>query len=285
MRKILFFALVGLAVMLVACDNTEKEVKEFLGQFSEAATSGDKDALAKLYPGIEIADSLSFGVDVENLKIENTDEENVFKVTLEAGKDILVTRNDDGTMTITESHGLFAYDASRLDFARKTGQFKDELTDITNAQRMSDSRFLNELSEKLFAEVRNNISVQVMSQQGREYWEVIWSAVVTNNNDFDLGGDDYSAYLSCTYFDREMLRDVSANGKTLSGKSIPAHASVTYNLGLDDMESGTQYRVSSINIKSLSPDVISRIYTPTGNEYEEFVKENGPYNPDTEPAK
>lgn len=275
MKKILFFALVGMAVLLVSCDSTEKEVKAFLEQFSTAVQSNDKDELAKLYPGIEVADSMSFGIDMENIMIEPADEENMFKVTLEPGKDFIVQRDEDGTMTITESHGLFAYEESRLDFARKTGQYKDDFTDVTNAKRMADNRFLDQLSETLFADVRNNVSAQVMSRQGRDYWEIIYSAVVTNNNDFDLGGDDYSVYLSTTYFDRDLLRDVPGGGKSLTGKPIPAHASVTYSLGVDDMESGTEYRVGNINIKSLSPDVIKQIYTPTGNEYDDFVKEHG----------
>lgn len=271
--------------MLVACDNTEKEVKEFLGQFSEAAQSGDKDALARLYPGIEIADSLSFGIDEDNINIEPGDGENLFKVTLEPGKDIIIERAEDGTMTITESHGLFAYEASRLDFARKTGQFKDELTDVTNAQRMADNRFLNELSEKLFANVRNNVSAYATSRTGRDYWEEIWTATVTNNNDFDLEGNDYSVYFSVTYFDTDLMRDVPSGSKTLTGKPIPAHGSATYSLSVVDMESGTRYRVSSININSLSPDVVKQIYTPTGNEYDDFVKEHGPYNPAEVPEK
>lgn len=237
--------------------------------------NGDKETIVQYYPTATANDSLILNLNLDSVKIEKNESDGAFNVQIADGIDLTIARSDDGTMTITKSHGLFAYETSRLDFARQTGQYKPEFTDTENAKRMADTRFLDQITENIFDDVRNNVSARAVSREGRDYWEIISSVIVTNNNDFDLGGNDYEVSVSCTYFDRELMRDGYGGRKNLSGKPISAHSSVTYSLGTSDMESGLSYKISRITITSLSPDIVKQIYTPTGTEYDDFVKEHG----------
>lgn len=262
-----------LLVGLCSCDKTDGEINDFFQRFAIAVQSGDKDELAKYYPEAADADSISFALNPDSLLIEKTETDGTYLVKISEGVDATVVRAADGTMTITQSHGLFAYAPDRLDFAKKTGQFKPELTDAENALRMGDTRFMDDLSERLFGEVKNNVKASCHSGGDFNHGSYA-SLTVRNDNDFDLPGDAYVAYAKLYSWDFDRMTDVLSRTTSHTGIPISAHSSVTYSLGTHDFEYES-WKSGGVTIKTLPADVIAQIYKPTGREYDEFIAEHG----------
>jgi len=128
------------ALVLCSCSKTEREITEFVQGFAQAVEKCDRDEIAKCYPDASEIDSLMIDFAVDSMKIEDKGS-GTFLVELSDGQDLTIERAEDGAMKITQSHGLGAYEASRLDLAKKTGQYKLDLTDIENAKRMADTGF------------------------------------------------------------------------------------------------------------------------------------------------
>ena len=272
----LAIAMMGLMLGLCSCDKTNDEIREFLQQYYAAVQAGNKEEMAKFYPAAADADSVAFQLNIDSLKIEKLEDGNYF-VNIAPGVDATLAHSDDGKMEILSSHGMFAYPAGRLYFAKKTGQYKPELNDAANALRMGDERFMASLSEQIFGEIKKNIKLSTSSSS--TMWDGFpaneSTLTVTNNNDFDLPGDAYTAYakLYACMFDESMGFGL-AKTRGFSGKPIPAHGKVSYYLGKHDYEY-EYWDAGSVTINALPDGMIASLYTPTGNEYDQFVAEHG----------
>ena len=272
----LAIAMMGLMVGLCSCDKTGDEIREFIQQYHAAVQAGNKEEMAKFYPAAVDADSIAFQFNADSLNIEKLDD-GQYRVTIGPGVDAIIARAEDGTMQINSSHGLFAYKPARLDFAKKTGQYKPQLNDVENALRMGDERFMASISEKVFGEIKKNIKLSMST--GSTTWDGYpaneSTLIVSNDNDFELPGDVYTAYakLYGCMFDENMNFGV-AKTRGLSGKPIPAHGKVSYYLGKHDYEY-EYWEPGSVTINAMPDGMITSIYTPTGNEYDEFLAVNG----------
>ncbi len=271
-RFLPLFLVVALLGGMSSCNSPKKQATNFLEQLHQAIAAGDKATITTMYPTAVVAEALN-DFDPAAAQINVVSDDSIV-VALTDKMDITLARDAEGTLKAVQSHGLFSYEPNALAFALSTGQYKPTLDDGGNAARMADSAFVGYLSGKVFAEIKKNVSVHVSQREGSEYWMVVQSATVTNNNDFDLGGDDYVATVSGSYFDTEQMRDVRSGGKSLTGKPIPAHSSVTYSLGVSDFEGGVMYRGGGVTIKSLSPELVKQVYTPSGTEYEDYLNMN-----------
>ena len=270
-----FYLLILSLVLLCSCNSDMKEIQNFVNEFVNAAQQGNKEEMKKMYPDYTFTDSIVAPiVSADSLEITQNEEDNTFLVKMGNGIDMTITRDNNGIMTIKQSHGLFCYESSRQTLAMKMGQFKPELDDVTNAARMRDNRYLESLKDEVRSKIKSGLSARCVSSDIRSNFTVRYSIVVSNNNDFDIPGDVYQAKATNWGFNDEILDFVAVRSKICTGQPIPANGKVTYFIGNEDFEYSS-WSCNGITVTDIPLDLLMTAYTPQGNEYDEFIKNNG----------
>ena len=186
-----------IALLMVSCSNDQK-IKAFAEEFSTAVTNGDRAAIKRMYPDAVKADSLAILFNADSLVIEKDEEQKQITLTLGNGADLLVSENADGEYVIQSSHGTFAYPAHELSFAKKTGQWKDGLTDAEQAERMADKGLADYLFEEFNNKVKSALSIAETDTWGDDYYEGEWVSSkgvvfkVKNSSSIDIPGSAWN---------------------------------------------------------------------------------------------
>ena len=159
MKKTILSIVVSLSLVLFASCDKNKEIKQFATDFAAAVQSGNKSEVTKMYPGAAAADSLNFAFDAEKAQIEEL-EGGGWKVVLGEGKDVIVVKNeDDGTLNIKESHGVFAVSKAQMDFATGTGLVKADMNDAKIAELLADTAFVSWVSAEFMKEFNKKFRI------------------------------------------------------------------------------------------------------------------------------
>lgn len=264
------FILTG-AVMIASCaDNKQEQVKKFAADFATKVSKNQKDSLLVVWPDAAKADSLALTFNPDSIKVEPTQTEGQFKVNF-GNADMIVAVAEDGKMTVKESRGLFAYPADRLDLAKKTGQWQENLNDAEQAIRMADSQFVTWIEDKIaaqaVAELKSKVKI-VKSNATGMFPTAHGMVVVANESSREISGDEYVVTAKCY--------DVTGGGgsrdyvgsKTLTGKPIPAGGQVTYTFTYS-LGAYAYPPVCSISIRPKLDNIMAD-YNFTGEEYEEY---------------
>ena len=296
---VLVVAVAGLAFLLFGRNGGGNgEVKELVERLSAAVSKSDSLTIRTLYPNAQQADSLRLVCNIDSLQIEEKD--NGWKVSAKEGWSLFVERDKStDSMYVKESYGIFAYPQKRLALAKGTGWYDASLNDLTNAERLTDTLFVNWLKEKAVKWVKDQVKITKSAvRKGNvkgassyipvEEFDTFCTVEVSNQSDNEIAGDAYSVQAREKGNDFEEWYDGSggkhpASGKlqTLTGKPIPAKGSVTYSWkgegGYGSAHSGTtDYRLdSSLTFTSRLAAIALDAYTPTGNEYQEYLAEKG----------
>ena len=139
----LLAALVGGGYWWYSQSKGDQEVRQFVEQFVKAVETGDSMAIRNFYPDAAVADSLY--IPSPEFMISKMDGSNNYKV--EWNKDVWleISPKVKKRWTVTSSQGLFAWPNDVMEFAKKTGQWKNGLTDKELFTRMDDKEFQNNL--------------------------------------------------------------------------------------------------------------------------------------------
>lgn len=272
-RQILRMAIAAMAVcgMMTACNNSNNQVKDFAISAAQKFSSNQVDSIRAIYPGAEKMDSFALSYSPDSIKVEETDQPNLFKVTFSNTANMIVAVAEDGKMTVKESRGLFAYPADRLDLAKKTGQWQENLNDAEQAIRMADSQFVTWIEDKIaaqaVAELKSKVKI-VKSNATGMFPTAHGMVVVANESSREISGDEYVVTAKCY--------DVTGGGgsrdyvgsKTLTGKPIPAGGQVTYTFTYS-LGAYAYPPVCSISIRPKLDNIMAD-YNFTGEEYEEY---------------
>ena len=276
MKKLLLMIAAAMLVAVAGCNgvggaNDAEQVRAFASKFIQFVKSNNHDSIVAMYKGLEGLD-VRFAELGEEINVEeDADSPGTFKVTI-GDADFMVERAQDGTMTITKSHGLLVYDASKIDFARKTGQFKDGLNDVEQAQRMCDEGFDEYLLSKVNSKMKGGLRIIGHKTYGDEYYDGEWMSAqgiiftIKNNLDVAMPGSAYSVIYKSGYWG-DMS---SAQTEGIPGRDIEPNGTVTVRstrLG-PDMESDDKW---SIRINDVSPEQLLEAYSPTGTEFDEYL--------------
>lgn len=273
MKKILFGMLASVVLLLTACSGDSK-VRQFVTDFAQAVSTDDRATIEKMYPDAALAEALSVEVNADSMQVEKTDD-CTYTVSLGGGKDLIVTKGEDGTYSIKSSHGLFAIPADKEALAKSTGWYDPSLTDAENAVRLGDSLFVGFLTEKAAAQLQEMITVTKNNADvDNFYMRAACTVVVSNATDQELPGDAYSVKADVYVSDGDLWGNVSTwleLTKQLTGKPIPAGGNVEYTFTSD-----APGRASTVNIKCAvtvkpTPDFVVAAYKGTGTEYQEYV--------------
>lgn len=252
-------------MFITSCDTNKKlspedEVRNYGKYFVEKLSANQLDSLKAGYPDIVKADSI-IPVQWDTIMITESSP-GQYDVTLAEGVTLKVSRSDDGKILVTESKGLFAFPADKIDIAKKTGMWEDNLSDLVVAERLGDNNFFD------WVEKSKNIKSSDIISLGKgveSTYERPGYATIVNKTDQPIKGSDYKVIYSEVYF--EGMYPIEST-KTKPGKDIPPHGNVRYEV-LTFNRGGE--KVKGIKL-TLSPEQIKeRFASYTGNEYKEYL--------------
>ena len=154
MKKFLFYFNISIAFIgiLYSCDsskkqspkeniNPEEDVRNYGRYFIEKLSANQLDSLKASYTDIAKADSLVPFKSDTIMVVETSPGQ--YDMTLAEGISLKVIRSDDGNISVTESKGLFAFPTDKVDIAKKTGMWDENLSDTKINERLNDVDFLN----------------------------------------------------------------------------------------------------------------------------------------------
>ena len=196
-----------------------------------------------------------------------------FDVTLSEGITLKVNLSEDGNLTVTESKGLFAFPADKVDIAKKTGMWDDTLNDAELSKRMDQQEFFDYIAKKANKAANNILSVgKKMIVTGYEYDVVeIGYYTITNNTDQTIYPKDYKMeFLDEIASCEEEKRTVkhSSPGKKIDPKSTIKVPSSRTDRFCNYEETDHLVGVTIL----LTPEEIQERFAKfTGNEYQEYL--------------
>lgn len=262
-----------LAALLCSCSGKKKEVERFATDFAHKAQSGQMDSLKMIYPQIEDADSISINFVADSLKVDKTDKEGIYNVSYGNGVSAVVKLDNDGSLSVIETKGLFAYTKEKEGFAEKIGALEDDINDEEKAKRMAIVDLVAENIYEKYSNRRKNAIVNLgstitedityMFETGSGYY------TLKNTTDEPIHGNEYTI----TWTDSHIGMDGDRTSyRTEHGKDIPANGTVRipYDFSGHDFT-----EISNIAMRELSNQEFMATYTPIGNEYEAYVKKHG----------
>ena len=286
--------LLAMTLVIASCGNDP--IKNFVTEFTTAYATGDSIRMVQLYPdskSFTMAKPTSESFDVNVEPVEGN--EDAFKATINGSIELTIKKSGE-SYVIESSRGLLKLPED-MTFAQGTGQYKAELTDVENAQRLSDDGFmkwvLNDVVKDIDKKVRVvNNSNTIISRHATDWYddehtdplsERYTSEIritIQNDLDTDLNADAYSVVSSVyTYYYGDTFGTRCAKTTNVPTKSIAAHSSevLTYTFsGEGENAEGTGWidriqSVLSFNLQNLN---VSALYEPRGGEYDEYISNN-----------
>ena len=265
-------ALCAVVTLATSCGGKSEadQVKDFALDFAAKVSQNQVDSIRALYADAAKIDSFAVAFVPDSVSVAETETPGTYKVSLGTA-DFTVKRADDGTMSVTGSHGLAAYPAAALDFAKKTGQWKDGLSDAEQAVRMADKDFRPYVVAsfpKAFAKmlmVKGKLRV-VKGLNGPDMAVVTMGANVVSTCDKPIDGSDYEVV-----FKGQWMNDfvITPTTEREPGKDIAPKDSVL--ITTEVLEYDVLQR-AYVNIKISNDSLFNKYFTATGNEYDEYLK-------------
>lgn len=275
-----FYFLLGLsfvigAVLLSSCNGSKKlspedEVRNYGKYFVDKLAANQLDSLTSTYPDIVKADSLAPLWTDSIIVVESTPGN--FDMTISQGVTLKVNLSDDGNITVTESKGLFAFPAKKVEVAMKTGMWNGELTDAQLSELMKDDAFFAYIQDKVKKSTSKILTVgeEVLSND-----MMTLNTPIINNTDQPISGSDYKIIVTEYYPDYDTgmsLADMDwkSSTRSIQGKDIPPHGKYIFKADMVYMGRGGDH-VKGVKITIPEEELASRFASFTGNEYQEYL--------------
>ena len=256
---------------MTACsqENTKAEATAFANRFASFVDQNNLDSIRALYPDAEECDSFALTYNADSMRVEANEMGDLFTVTLGKGKDFVVAKSEEGKMIVTNSHGLVAYRADDISFAKSIGQYKEGLTDVKLARRMAVKEFKHNLISSFVQDMESKVEVGKLNREVRRPMfaadEGIGAVTIKNATSMVIDGNDYKV-------------DIFADGQhgsgtyEVKGKKIPANGFVN----LQFTYAGNTYPRNALVTFVLSDEeLFSKYYKATGNEFDKYLKNHG----------
>ena len=263
--------LMALAAIVASCESDVKEeVKQFAVDFATKVSNNDKAGVTALYADAAKADSLAIKFVADSVSVTEAEGEGKFKVSFGPDAEMLVTRDAEGKMTVTESRGLFAWPADTLAFAKGTGLWEAGFNDVQLAERMADKGFRSWLVDRFVKDLAKNLKVKgdmkVIKEIPFALAEGTVGATVVNNSPYAISGDDYVVVFRFVSIYAGMAEEHSLHKEP--GKDVGPNSSVmvTTGFGLHNFPESAY-----VDAKISHQELFNKYYKPTGNEYKEYT--------------
>lgn len=268
MKRIIIPVAAVISLLGTSCNGNgsgDDPVKTFGIKAANYAAQNQIDSLKLIYPTLN-ADSVALNYIADSIKIAETGQPGIYTITLTKDASLSVKQAEDGTLTVTGSHGIIGLTPSQEKLAKGTGMITPELSDNEIAERLKDKDFVKFIENKAVQYVAKNFKrgkqttikdIEYMMDTG------IIRFNVDNNLDVPMQGSDYTFNVVM-----EDLRTGQTWTNKQQGKDVPAGGSVYY-----DVE-GSGYTGPSrtyVNTTLSNQAILEKYYTPTGKEYDEYL--------------
>lgn len=276
MRRLTFIMMAIIMLMMASCDKYG-DAKQLLADLATAVNNGDKATIQKIYPDAQLADSLAIAFDAKKATFEDLD--NGYKVTLSNGVELILTKNNDnGTISVKESHGMFVVPKATLEFARKTGLITNNMNDATIAKQLADTAFVDYVSAEFMKDFKKNFRIlrdELCEILINSQYVYAHQVVVKNDCDSDVAGSDYQIVVAST---NHRNRSV-----TIPGEDCFAGSEVEL-VAINNLEKVFPIEFESVpfyiedNVKTYIKftitelELLGKYFTPKGDEYENYLK-------------
>lgn len=253
----------------------ERDVKQFVEKFVKAVELGDKQTILHLYPDAESVDSMY--IPNTEFKISKINESNNYKV--EWAKNVwmeIMPKNEK--YMVNSSQGIFAWSIDVIEFAKKTGQWKADLSDKKLSARLKDKEFyksiVNEFCSNFKKKVIQKGSLRVLKPAEFELDDWNLGITIANTTDVVISGSDYKVTMKV--WDQNLYNN-SLNEKrcffsiTINGKDIASNGETLMSHSLK----GTQMvKDNSVRIQWLIDDqkLFNKYFVAKGDEYEKYLE-------------
>lgn len=188
-----------IGVLLTSCNERKKlspedEVRNYGKYFVEKLNANQLDSLKASYPDIAKADSIVTFQSDTIMVVETALGQ--YDVTLTEGITLKANRSEGVNITVSESKGLFAFPADKVDIARKTGMWDDKLSDAQLNERMKNEEFFNYIQDQTKKKTSNLIKVGKFIETPAEVWDPsndgIGYQTLTNLTHVPIKGSEYT---------------------------------------------------------------------------------------------
>ena len=234
----------------------------------------------KKYPDAALADSLALSFVEDSIKIESNEKGDSILIHYTPEIWVRALKDENDSIRIVSSKGLFAYPAEQLAFARSTGQYVDSLDDKGNAERMADKLFQIFMVKNAKDKIKG--SLKIVSTKGCDYGEGEGGemsptgliVIVQNLSDAKIEGKTYQVIVTDRDFALTADGDwdpystsYSYRSHTLAGKDIMPGEQLQFKYSSNSIVLG---RTASIQVKDAGNDLLAS-YKITGHEYEDYL--------------
>lgn len=288
MKKILntLIILIG-AGLIVSCGkktSPEEAVREYGKYFVEKLNSNQLDSLKISYPDLAMADSIVPIISDTIIVAEIASGQ--YDLTLAEGITLKINHADDGTITVTESKGLFSFPADKVDIAKKTGMWDDNLSDAQINERIKDEEFFTWFNEFMQRNSSSVLSLELGKKKQNKKWgpgdyddqdellvQEVLEIKISNNSDNYVYGKDYVVNYGILK-DTSMDPDIKSSkiiSKNKPGVDIQPNDSVVITLSTDYNMWGFNIVNPKIELKNSNDNKLKN-YQATGKEYQEYLK-------------
>ena len=280
MKKNVLLGVIMALLMLSCSDNGEKAARDYALQFAKAVTSGDSAQVVKMYPNAALAYSLALSFVEDSIKIERNEKGDSILIHYTPEIWVRALKDENNSIQVVSSKGLFAYPAEQLAFAKSTGQYANSLDDKGNAERMADKSFQVYMVKKAKDKIKE--SLKIVSTKGCDYGEGEGGAmsptglivIVKNQSDVKIEGKTYRVVVTDCDFALTPDGDwdpfstsYSYHPHPLAGKDIMPGEQLQFKYSSNAIVLG---RSATIQIQDIGNDLLAS-YQTTGREYEEYL--------------
>ena len=268
MKKFLSRAVLLLLLSFVSCDNN-KDVEQFVSDFATAVKAGDKNAIAKMYPGAANVDEFTTDFKMDSIQINEDNMTGGHMVSLGNGIWLVVTGKEKESFRIVKSRGLFTFPKEQMAFAQETGWVNINMDDQELLKAFADSDFFDFLFDRTVEQLKKNVTTEVNWEKSDikcmvdEPSTIV--AQVTNKGSHAIRGEDYKVIMSCEMFGANEVKgkDIAPKETIYLSTRFPAEG-----VGRQIYNAALKFNINEASKR----EVVSRYYEVKGGEYEEFLK-------------
>ena len=270
-NQILLFAIaIAHLLGMTSCQQSDpnEEATLFAQRFCSFVSQHQLDSIRSYYPDAALCDSFALRYVADSIIVKTNEQADTFHITINDNASFVAIKTAGDGFKVMQSHGMAAFSDSEMKFAKATGQYKSELTDVELSKRMRDKdfkdalihRFKKEFSSMVYArKTFNEIRFPMFSADEGES-----AAIVDNETSKTIDGEDYELRI---YIDGQH----GTGFTTLNGKDLMPNGSASFNFTYSGNSMPTSSRVV---FKLTDSQLFEKYYEPTGKEFEEYMKNN-----------
>lgn len=273
MKKLSFLSLLFVMLLISCGPKPEEKVKDFALKFGDFVNTNQKDSIQKYYPEFNLTDSLTT-LALGNITVTAADSDGNYIIEYSPATSITV-KDDKGDIKVMESSGLFKYPEEKIEVAKKTGMWEENLSDVKMSERMNDEEFFNFISKKMnfypdkILTVNSKLKVTKIDEQMHSD-EIYGYYTITNNTDQTIHASDYKMNFADSHEGggEQGIKRYSEQGKEISpGETIKIEVK---NYSGQGGEHEDHHLVGVTML--LSPEEIQKRFASfSGNEYHEYL--------------